>query len=107
MNENIGENDLMKTEVRCDVCRKTFAASEAGTRCPECKIGRIRIMEKAAWIEIITSQNVIRAPNPRDFFPAFGKLYQENERSSHRQTGQTEEIIYPFGRNLAFAPPCR
>jgi len=48
MNENIRENDLMKTEVRCDVCRKTFVASEADTRCPEFRIGRIRIMEKAA-----------------------------------------------------------
>jgi rubrerythrin len=48
MNENIRENDLMKREVRCDVCRKTFAASEADTRCPECNIGRIRSMEKAA-----------------------------------------------------------
>jgi Zn finger protein HypA/HybF involved in hydrogenase expression len=48
MNENIREEDLTKTEVRCDVCRKPFAASEADTRCPECKIGRVRIMEKAA-----------------------------------------------------------
>jgi rubrerythrin len=40
--------DLRKTEVRCDVCRKIFAASEADKRCPECKIGRVRIMEKAA-----------------------------------------------------------
>jgi phage FluMu protein Com len=55
MNENIRENDLMKTEVRCDVCRKTFAAPEAGTRCPDCKIGRIRSMEKAAQIEISAS----------------------------------------------------
>jgi Zn finger protein HypA/HybF involved in hydrogenase expression len=48
MNENIPEQDLMKTEVRCDVCRKVFSASEADTRCPECKIGRVRIMDKAA-----------------------------------------------------------
>jgi Zn finger protein HypA/HybF involved in hydrogenase expression len=48
MNEKTREIDLRKTEVRCDVCRKTFAASEADTRCPECKIGRVRIMEKAA-----------------------------------------------------------
>jgi Zn finger protein HypA/HybF involved in hydrogenase expression len=48
MNEKNREIDLRKTEVRCDVCRKIFAASEADTRCPECKIGRIRIMEKAA-----------------------------------------------------------
>jgi Zn finger protein HypA/HybF involved in hydrogenase expression len=48
MNDQIGEEDLRKKEVRCDVCRKTFAASEADTPCPECKIGRIRIMEKAA-----------------------------------------------------------
>ena len=48
MNEKSKEVDLGKTEVRCDVCRKTFAASQADTRCPECKIGRVRIMEKAA-----------------------------------------------------------
>jgi rubrerythrin len=48
MNEKIKEEDLRKTEVRCDVCRKTFAASEADKRCPECEIGRVRIMEKAA-----------------------------------------------------------
>jgi len=48
MNEKNREIVLRKTEVRCDVCRKLFAASEADTRCPECKIGRIRIMEKAA-----------------------------------------------------------
>lgn len=48
MNEKNGKEELMKTEVRCDVCRKIFAASEAETRCPECKIGRIRIMDKAA-----------------------------------------------------------
>lgn len=48
MNEKTREIDLRKTEVRCDVCRKIFAASEADTRCPECKIGRVRIMEKAA-----------------------------------------------------------
>jgi len=48
MNEKIREEDLRKTEVRCDVCRKIFAVSEADKRCPECKIGRVRIMEKAA-----------------------------------------------------------
>jgi rubrerythrin len=48
MNENIRENDPMKTEVGCDVCGKTFSVSEADTRCPECRIGRIRIMEKTA-----------------------------------------------------------
>jgi Zn finger protein HypA/HybF involved in hydrogenase expression len=48
MNEKIREEDLGKTEVRCDVCRRTFAASEADTRCPECKIGRVRIMDKSA-----------------------------------------------------------
>jgi Zn finger protein HypA/HybF involved in hydrogenase expression len=48
MNENIREKDLMKTEVRCDVCRITFSASEADTRCLECKIGRVRIMDKVA-----------------------------------------------------------
>jgi rubrerythrin len=48
MNEKIKEGDPRKTEVRCDVCRKTFAASEADKRCPECEIGRVRIMEKAA-----------------------------------------------------------
>lgn len=48
MNEEIKEGDLGKTEVRCDVCREIFAASEADTRCPECKIGRVRIMDKAA-----------------------------------------------------------
>jgi Zn finger protein HypA/HybF involved in hydrogenase expression len=48
MNEKIKEEDLRKTEVRCDVCRKLFGESEADTRCPECKIGRVRIMEKAA-----------------------------------------------------------
>lgn len=42
------EEDLSNTEVRCDVCRKLFAASEADKRCPECVIGRIRIMDKAA-----------------------------------------------------------
>lgn len=48
MNEKIRELDVKTMEVRCDVCRKTFTASEADTRCPECKIGRIRIMDKAA-----------------------------------------------------------
>ena len=48
MNDKIKEIDLSKTEVRCDVCRKLFAASEADKRCPECEIGRVRIMEKAA-----------------------------------------------------------
>jgi rubrerythrin len=48
MNEKINEEALRKTEVRCDVCRKLFAAPEADKRCPECKIGRVRIMEKAA-----------------------------------------------------------
>ena len=52
MNEKEREEDFRKTEVRCDVCRKTFAASEADTRCPECKIGRVRIMEKAAQIAL-------------------------------------------------------
>jgi len=32
----------------CTVRRKTFAASEADTRSPECKIGSVRIMEHAA-----------------------------------------------------------
>jgi Zn finger protein HypA/HybF involved in hydrogenase expression len=35
------------TEVRCDVCRKTFPTSEQGKQCPECKIGRLWLMEKA------------------------------------------------------------
>jgi Zn finger protein HypA/HybF involved in hydrogenase expression len=48
MNEKIKEEDLKKTEVRCDVCRKTFTASEADKPSPECKIGKVRIMEKAA-----------------------------------------------------------
>ena len=48
MNEKIREIDVKTTEVRCDVCRRTFTASEADTRCPECEIGRIRIMDKAA-----------------------------------------------------------
>jgi Zn finger protein HypA/HybF involved in hydrogenase expression len=48
MNERVKEEDLRKTEVRCDLCRKTFAASAADKPCPECKIGRVRIMKKAA-----------------------------------------------------------
>jgi hypothetical protein len=35
MNEKIKEEDPIKTEVRCDVCRKIFAASEADKRCPD------------------------------------------------------------------------
>ena len=35
-------------EIRCDVCRKLFPESEADKRCPECGIGVIRVMEKAA-----------------------------------------------------------
>jgi Zn finger protein HypA/HybF involved in hydrogenase expression len=48
MNEKGREDEVQGVEVRCDVCRRIFPASEAEKRCPECEIGRIRIMEKAA-----------------------------------------------------------
>jgi rRNA maturation endonuclease Nob1 len=45
------EKELKKPEgmeVRCDVCRKTFPLSEEGKKCPDCGIGRLWLMEKAA-----------------------------------------------------------
>ena len=48
MSEERAEKLAEGTEARCDVCRKTFPPSEAGKRCPECGIGRIWVMEKAA-----------------------------------------------------------
>lgn len=48
MNEERKEKDLENMEVRCDLCRKVFPYSEADKRCPDCKIGVIRWMEKAA-----------------------------------------------------------
>lgn len=35
-------------EVRCDVCRMIFPPSEQGKQCPDCRIGRLWLMEKAA-----------------------------------------------------------
>ena len=48
MSEERTEKFAENMEVRCDVCRKIFPASEEGKRCPECGIGRIWLMEKAA-----------------------------------------------------------
>ena len=48
MSEERAEKLAEGMEVRCDVCRKTFPLSEAGKQCPECGIGRIWLMEKAA-----------------------------------------------------------
>jgi hypothetical protein len=48
----MGEEKLEKrfedVEVRCDICRKTFPLSEEGKKCPECQIGRLWLMDKAA-----------------------------------------------------------
>lgn len=48
MSEERAARQAEDTEVRCDVCRKTFPPSEQGKQCPECKIGRLWLMEKAA-----------------------------------------------------------
>jgi len=42
------QKNLEGMEVRCDVCRKTFPVSEEGKKCPDCGIGRLWLMEKAA-----------------------------------------------------------
>ncbi|MFO7460768.1 MAG: hypothetical protein R6X07_09100 [Desulfatiglandales bacterium] len=47
MSEERAASGSENTEVRCDVCRKTFPTSEKGKQCPECKIGRLWLMEKA------------------------------------------------------------
>jgi Zn finger protein HypA/HybF involved in hydrogenase expression len=47
MGEEKLEKRLEEVEVRCDICRKTFALSEEGKKCPECGIGRLWLMEKA------------------------------------------------------------
>jgi|APFre7841882724_1041349.scaffolds.fasta_scaffold351075_1 Zn finger protein HypA/HybF involved in hydrogenase expression len=48
----MGEEKLEKRfedlEVRCDICRKNFPLSEEGKKCPECNIGRLWLMDKAA-----------------------------------------------------------
>lgn len=46
MNEESAAKSTEDTEVRCDVCRKTFPPSEQGKQCPECRIGRLWLMEK-------------------------------------------------------------
>lgn len=48
MEEEKREKGFEDMEVRCDVCRKTFSLSEEGKRCPECNIGRLWLMDKAA-----------------------------------------------------------
>jgi len=48
MSEERAERLAEATEVRCDVCRKVFPPSEEGRKCPECGIGRLWLMEKAA-----------------------------------------------------------
>jgi len=48
MSEEKAQKLTEDMEVRCDVCRKTFPPSEEGKRCPECGIGRIWSMQKAA-----------------------------------------------------------
>lgn len=48
MREESAEKFAEGMEARCDICRKTFPPSEEGKRCPECGLGRIWLMEKAA-----------------------------------------------------------
>ena len=48
MGEEKREKRTGEVEVRCDVCRKTFPLSEEGKQCPECGIGRLWLMDKAA-----------------------------------------------------------
>ena len=48
MGEEKLEKRFEEAEVRCDVCRKTFPLSEEWKKCPECQIGRLWLMDKAA-----------------------------------------------------------